>query len=214
MASKLLRKTCTRWTNKGTRAEKGTKRLLEQSQDYSSKGEPGKAMKPPAPMHEAARGVCWHSDKHASGSAGSAMCVQSFDDSQDFAIRITYRISLRSSSLREPRHPLLKGVPSVQCVVHRTGEGLCPAAAGGFPSPPAEQRPSSPLFRFSLLRSYQMKGVGGARYCAPRPVCVLSEGPQRGGPSDFSGWNRSRIGVVMILPQVHLRKPCYDFTFL
>lgn len=21
-------------------------------------------------------------------------------------------------------------------------------------------------------------------------------------------------GVVMILPQVHLRKPCYDFTFL
>ena len=22
------------------------------------------------------------------------------------------------------------------------------------------------------------------------------------------------IGVVMILPQVHLRKPCYDFTFL
>jgi hypothetical protein len=23
-----------------------------------------------------------------------------------------------------------------------------------------------------------------------------------------------RLGVVMILPQVHLRKPCYDFTFL
>jgi microcompartment protein CcmK/EutM len=22
------------------------------------------------------------------------------------------------------------------------------------------------------------------------------------------------LGVVMILPQVHLRKPCYDFTFL
>ena len=22
------------------------------------------------------------------------------------------------------------------------------------------------------------------------------------------------IGVVMILPQVHLRKPCYDFSFL
>ena len=26
--------------------------------------------------------------------------------------------------------------------------------------------------------------------------------------------DRSWIGVVMILPQVHLRKPCYDFTFL
>jgi hypothetical protein len=25
---------------------------------------------------------------------------------------------------------------------------------------------------------------------------------------------RHEVGVVMILPQVHLRKPCYDFTFL
>ena len=41
---------------------------------------------------------------------GSASCVQSFDDSLDFAIRMTYRISLRSSSLWEPRHPLLKVV--------------------------------------------------------------------------------------------------------
>lgn len=41
---------------------------------------------------------------------GSAMCVQNFDDSRGLAIRITYRISLRSSSLWEPRHPLLKVV--------------------------------------------------------------------------------------------------------
>jgi len=39
---------------------------------------------------------------------GSASCVQSFDDSLDIACRKTYRISLRSSSLWEPRHPLLK----------------------------------------------------------------------------------------------------------
>jgi hypothetical protein len=39
-----------------------------------------------------------------------AICVQRFDDSQNSAIRITYRISLRSSSLREPRHPLLRVV--------------------------------------------------------------------------------------------------------
>ena len=38
------------------------------------------------------------------------MCVQNFDDSRSPAIRITYRISLRSSSLREPRHPSLKVV--------------------------------------------------------------------------------------------------------
>ena len=36
---------------------------------------------------------------------GSAMCVQRFDDSQSSAIRITYRISLRSSSFQEPRYP-------------------------------------------------------------------------------------------------------------
>jgi hypothetical protein len=41
---------------------------------------------------------------------GSAMCVQNLDDSRGVAIRITYRISLRSSSLWEPRHPLLKVV--------------------------------------------------------------------------------------------------------
>ena len=43
---------------------------------------------------------------------GSAMCVQNLDDSRGLAIRITYRISLRSSSLWEPRHPLLKVVMS------------------------------------------------------------------------------------------------------
>ena len=35
----------------------------------------------------------------------SAICVQSLDGSLNSAIRTTYRISLRSSSLREPRYP-------------------------------------------------------------------------------------------------------------
>ena len=47
------------------------------------------------------------------GVPGSAICVQKFDDSLYSAIRITYRISLRSSSLREPRHPSLKVVMSL-----------------------------------------------------------------------------------------------------
>ena len=37
--------------------------------------------------------------------AESAICVQSFDDSLNSAIRTTYRISLRSSSLLMPRYP-------------------------------------------------------------------------------------------------------------
>ena len=40
----------------------------------------------------------------------SAICVQRFDDSFNPAIHITYRISLRSSSLPEPRDPSLRGV--------------------------------------------------------------------------------------------------------
>ncbi|MCB8630625.1 hypothetical protein LJE12_19720, partial [Blautia sp. DFI.6.71] len=42
------------------------------------------------------------------GIPRGAMCVQRFDDSRNSAIHITYRISLRSSSMREPRDPLLK----------------------------------------------------------------------------------------------------------
>ncbi len=42
------------------------------------------------------------------GIPRGAMCVQRFDDSLNSAIHITYRISLRSSSMPEPRDPLLK----------------------------------------------------------------------------------------------------------
>jgi hypothetical protein len=40
----------------------------------------------------------------------SAICVQRLDDSQIHANRITFRTLLRSSSLQEPRDPLLKVV--------------------------------------------------------------------------------------------------------
>ena len=42
------------------------------------------------------------------GVPGGAMCVQRFDDSLNSAIHITSRILLRSSSMPEPRDPLLK----------------------------------------------------------------------------------------------------------
>ena len=62
-----------------------------------------------------------------SAEASSAICVQRLDDSRNSAIHIKYRISLRSSSLREPRYPLLR----VVC-------WLCARAAGrsaGFRRP-------------------------------------------------------------------------------
>ncbi|KAJ3709553.1 hypothetical protein DFJ43DRAFT_221946 [Lentinula guzmanii] len=48
-----------------------------------------------------------------SGIPEGARCVQRFDDSLNSAIHITYRISLRSSSMGEPRDPLLKVVLSL-----------------------------------------------------------------------------------------------------
>ena len=42
--------------------------------------------------------------------ASGARCVQNFDGSRNSAIHTTYRISLRSSSIREPRYPLLRVV--------------------------------------------------------------------------------------------------------
>ena len=44
------------------------------------------------------------------GIPRGAMCVQRFDDSLNSAIHTTFRISLRSSSMPEPRDPLLKVV--------------------------------------------------------------------------------------------------------
>ena len=55
-----------------------------------------------------------------SGIPKSAICVQRFDDSLNSAIRITYRISLRSSSLREPRYPLLRVVMFINFFVSKS----------------------------------------------------------------------------------------------
>jgi hypothetical protein len=54
------------------------------------------------------------------GIPRSARCVQRFDDSLNSAIHITYRISLRSSSMREPRDPLLK----VVCILLKTNNNI------------------------------------------------------------------------------------------
>ena len=66
-----------------------------------------RALRPTGPP----RGVSWGYQtlkQTCSRPTGSAACVREFDDSLYSAIRTTYRISLRSSSLQEPRHPLLK----------------------------------------------------------------------------------------------------------
>jgi hypothetical protein len=59
------------------------------------------------------------------------MCVQRFDDSQISAIHTTFRASLRSSSMREPRDPLLKVLNlffvQTKALRHRRGAGSAQA---------------------------------------------------------------------------------------
>ena len=68
---------------------------------------------------------------------GAAICVQRFDDSLNPAIHITYRVSRRSSSLREPRDPSLKGrfcsilLFMAQAVAARVGVGQPKNRRGG-----------------------------------------------------------------------------------
>ncbi|PWY62118.1 hypothetical protein BO70DRAFT_406795 [Aspergillus heteromorphus CBS 117.55] len=107
------------------------------------------------------------------GIPGGAMCVQRLDDSLNSAIHISYRISLRSSSMPEPRESIVEN--SVRVGVF----------GGHGPGGRAPRRPT---------------GGGPAE-----ATCTVDTGG-RLGPKDPHS--------VMILPQVHLRKPCYDFYFL
>ena len=126
------------------------------------------------------------------------MCVQRFDDSRSLAIRITYRISLRSSSLWKPRHPLLK---VVQILVYEVRK----------------------IFRHHLVSGFHVNnGLGTNHKCdwifdnyiiwQKYPLSNLPCWIKRATALHRRGDLRS--GVVMIPPQVHLRRPCYDFTFL
>ena len=76
------------------------------------------------------------------GIPGGAMCVQRFDDSLNSAIRITYRISLRSSSMPEPRDPLLKVLTYLvyaQTAIFRQSSMVSSVGAG--PGAEAPRRP-------------------------------------------------------------------------
>ena len=130
--------------------------------------------------------------------AASAICVQRFDDSRNSAIHTTYRISLRSSSLREPRYPLLR---VVLVMMHRQGRCIIT------------------LVWFGLVFVGLDRPTCFPREGKPGPTNPTSEcGKGRLEPESPRGQTqRVHVCVLidsMILPQVHLRKPCYDFSFL
>ena len=57
------------------------------------------------------------------GYPSSAICVQKSDGSLKSAIHNAYRISLRPSSMREPRHPLLKVLKNKNLSIWHKTEG-------------------------------------------------------------------------------------------
>jgi hypothetical protein len=89
------------------------------------------------------------------------MCVQRFDDSRFPAIHITFRALLRSSSMQEPRDPLLK------------------------------------VFFISQIQTSRRTRFLGQKADSQTRI--------HGHVIDVS---------ILIPPQVHLRRPCYDFYFL
>ena len=125
------------------------------------------------------------------GIPKGARCVQRFDDSLNSAIHITYRISLRSSSMREPRDPLLKVVLLI-----------------------LQMHSQLKVFVWRINASTRGSGADAKRFikctgCLKEWIFEPGEHfAPRGQLQPFSS------NSIMILPQVHLRKPCYDFYFL
>jgi hypothetical protein len=162
---------------------------------------------------------------------------------------MTYRISLRSSSLWDPRHPLLKVFRLIIFVIIRTRKKI-------------SLDPTSKCIFYHTLWLTSILSLDDEReknncsitlWITDKTVECYSTFAGIGNTKrqiiklltkklpyiniqllGFVGRKRNRLfiinkfimhkwsllfwwvvlGVVMILPQVHLRKPCYDFTFL
>ena len=126
------------------------------------------------------------------GMPSSAICVQRFDDSLNSAIHTTYRSLLRSSSIHEPRDPPLKVVFYLKLIKKNSNRKIKWFKRGFESGHNRKVMPDSigrkiPDFSFFFLpkTDYTIVHMG-------------------------FGY----LDLVMILPQVHLRKPCYDFYFL
>ena len=149
------------------------------------------------------------------------MCVQNFDDSRGPAIRITYRISLRSSSLWDPRHPLLKVVMNLTVnstrmrgAANSLGSVSVSFSSGRHLEANHQLSRADSLLKHLVLFVFQVFVNGGSK-SGVQSVKVNFNTRCIGTPSKppLHG-DEGLDGVIMILPQVHLRKPCYDFTFL
>ena len=124
-----------------------------------------------------------------------AMCVQRFDDSLNSAIHITYRISLRSSSMPEPRDPLLKVLIHFRNAYERRREGS------------DYKKTREGVYNKSFGWSSGGRLGPGLRRARGRES-------RRGNRLVTFTLGLGVVNSVMIPPLVHQRRPCYDFYFL
>jgi hypothetical protein len=149
-----------------------------------------------------------------------AICVQGLDDSLNSAIHTKYRISLRSSSLREPRYPLLKVLILFLCLFFSLEKIKTTSVS------PHKFTLNFLLLEFSVGIRFTIDFLcSGLSPCIKRHLIAckvtrlelftLFQGVaiSRQTPK----WKKTlscSLCVLMIPPQVHLRRPCYDFSFL
>ena len=141
----------------------------------------------------------------------NAICVQRLDDSLNSAIRTRYRILLRSSSMHKPRDPPLEVVSGSNRPPQATSQGTTHDCHGptGKKTTARDPRPRLVRARHARWRAREELGRAPQGRAGDRI-------PTRTGRHSLRGGKRARgsRSTVMILPQVHLRKPCYYFYFL
>ena len=112
----------------------------------------------------------------------SAICVQSLDGSLNSAIRTTYRISLRSSSLREPRYPSA-GVVGFHKLRQRRRESPRAAQERGPWGGETHARARGAHMHSALTQARDKRGAGPGRLRrAPRTAArsTRTRSPRRG----------------------------------
>lgn len=140
--------------------------------------------------------------------ASCATCIQRLDGSRDSAIHTKCRISLRSSSTREPRYPLPGVIQTLARIAQSTSkQWQCTPTITVLGTNCAG-------VLFLLFVTLQIKQHEGSKREPAKTTHALTA-QTRGTRRVLAQFhNGSKRNSTMILPQVHLRKPCYDFSFL
>ena len=127
------------------------------------------------------------------------MRIQVPIDSRNSAIQHVYHTLLHPSSSSQPRHPMLK------IVANRAN------------TPEGKKRQNEQARQSDAQTNLQSSSSSSSpRINGRHPWMYVWQQRSSIPPHLFTTPNHCApvINVQMILPQVHLRKPCYDFSFL